>query len=577
MTKRTSSVRRLLLALPVFLLGCANQKPPSGGPPDLTPPGILATSPRSNETQVSTQHLAIEFDKYVDQRSLQESIFISPSVGELEFEWDGKSVDVTMAKPLQSNTTYVVTIGTDVVDRKQNHLAQSYTFAFSTGTAIDRGGIEGRIIPKQDGDGATGIMIFAYRLDGRDPDTLNPVKIPPDYISQTGKEGIFALRHIALGAYRLLAVRDEYRNLLYDPETDDFGVAAGPVVLTPADTLVKGIVMQMSKEDTTAPRLIRTESKDRRHVSVQFSEAMSWEGMVPGAFAIRDTVSKKPLDVTSLYAAPQTTGSYVLVTAPQDSATGYELTAVGVRDTTGNVISPAANALRFGGSAIPDTLRTKFVSFSIPDSARNVDRRPELRFRFSDMIARPVDPKLFHLRDATGHEIPLAFEWADGASFILRAAAPLGGPTWHTVTAPLGSMLDHLGKPVADSTRKFSFESLDPEMLGSIEGRVEGWKRVPGSGRLFIVAKPLGTKPLPPLVVQADATGAFIFPEVADGKYVLQAFEDVDGDGAYSPGRPWPYRKSEPLGPYSDTLKVRARWPLEGVTVRLTDSPALTR
>ncbi|MBI5464926.1 MAG: hypothetical protein HY966_08250 [Ignavibacteriales bacterium] len=68
---------------------------------------------------------------------------------------------------------------------------------------------------------------------------------------------------------------------------------------------------------------------------------------------------------------------------------------------------------------------------------------------------------------------------------------------------------------------------------------------------------------------RVDSKGAFSFPQVVEGKYVLQSFGDLNGNGEYDTGKPIPFVPSEPLGKQSDTLKVRARWPLEGVRLRL--------
>ena len=53
---------------------------------------------------------------------------------------------------------------------------------------------------------------------------LNPRKQRPDFITQTGTRGDFSLHHIPVGLYRMIAVKDENRNLLYDPETDEYAL-----------------------------------------------------------------------------------------------------------------------------------------------------------------------------------------------------------------------------------------------------------------------------------------------------------------------------------------------------------------
>ena len=175
----TSSLREVPLSLLtvcnivlMFLFGtlfitCAGEVFPTGGPPDLVPPAVVRTSPDSAAVHVRTQIIDLEFSKYVDRRSVEESIFISPYPGELEFDWSGREVTIHLQDTLRANRTYVVNVGTDVTDLHSNRMASGFTLAFSTGDSIDRGFISGRVYD----DKPEGVMIFAYALSGMRTDT----------------------------------------------------------------------------------------------------------------------------------------------------------------------------------------------------------------------------------------------------------------------------------------------------------------------------------------------------------------------------------------------------------------------
>jgi hypothetical protein len=253
--------------------GCAGQVAPSGGPPDTSPPHVISTYPLPNATNVTDARIALEFDEYVDKRSVEESIFISPYLGDLDFEWSGREVEIRFTGRLRENTTYVVTVGTDVVDfRARNRMAETFTLAFSTGAHLDRGALGGKVFPVSDAEKPEGVMVFAYRLDNLNPDTLNPRSSNPDYITQTGKGGNFRLSHLRFGRYRLVAVRDELRNLLYDPETDQYGLLPFDVLLNENDSVRFGLAIRLAKEDTTSPRLIKAAPVDRHHLLLEFSD-----------------------------------------------------------------------------------------------------------------------------------------------------------------------------------------------------------------------------------------------------------------------------------------------------------------
>lgn len=242
----------LPLVCALLWFGCAGQVPPSGGPVDSVPPTIIRTEPDTNAVRVSTDRIVLEFSEYVDRRSVEESIFISPYVGPLEFDWSGTEVTILLGEKLKAHTTYVVNVGTDIVDlRARNRMAHGYTLAFSTGDSIDQGAIAGRVFD----DKPEGVMLFAYALSAINPDTLDPSRSKPDYIMQTGKDGVFLFSNIRFDTYRVFAVRDEYRNLIYDKQTDQIGVAATDVTLSADRPRVADLWFRLFAEDTTKPFL----------------------------------------------------------------------------------------------------------------------------------------------------------------------------------------------------------------------------------------------------------------------------------------------------------------------------------
>ena len=87
------------------------------------------------------------------------------------------------------------------------------------------------------------------------------------------------------------------------------------------------------------------------------------------------------------------------------------------------------------------------------------------------------------------------------------------------------------------------------------------------SGAVFITAKNISNNSIP-RILKLDSVKTFTFQNLTEGQYTLSAFRDEDGNGLYSFGKPFPFVKAERFTIYGDTLKLRARWPLEGVTVR---------
>jgi hypothetical protein len=141
----------LVLLIAVLFNQCANQLPPGGGDIDTTPPRITEVYPEDTSVNYDEDYFEITFSEYVDKRSVREAIFISPAVdGNIELNWSGRSVRVKFPQKLRENTTYNITIGTDVQDlNNRNRMNEAYNFSFSTGTQLDVREITGRIFYRE--------------------------------------------------------------------------------------------------------------------------------------------------------------------------------------------------------------------------------------------------------------------------------------------------------------------------------------------------------------------------------------------------------------------------------------------
>jgi hypothetical protein len=555
----------------VFLAGCANQQPPEGGPVDRTTPEIISTYPDSSSSRINFngRKIQLDFDRYMNERSVEEAVFISPYIGTLEYNWSGKELEILFSEKLRSNTTYIVNIGTDAEDLNKNRMAQAFTLAFSTGNEIDRGALEGRVFPRNRGDAMSGIMIFAYRLNGLDPDTLNPTTMKPDFITQTGKKGDFFLYHIPFGNYRVFAVRDEYRNLVYDREIDEYGVPPGVINITSSDSVRSGVLMRLAKEDTTGPRLVKVTSQNQNHILAEFSESIDSASIALSSFSAFDTVKRKPLEFLLVYPSPLNSASFFLITQKQDSGKVFRLSVLGVTDSTGNKINQLANTLLFRSSLKVDTLGVRLASVSIKDSAQSVDLQPVFTLTFSDALEKSDSLGWINIFDANRQPVPSDKKRLSDVMISLRPGKELLNHAWYALRAELRHVHDWSGRVCRDSTKSWRFETLDVEDLSSVEGNVADENTIDTAGRLFVTAFQIGEKNPKQYMIKADATGNFLFPQIAEGRYVFQSFRDRNNNSKYDSGKPFPLAFSERFSQFTDTLKVRARWPLEGVKITM--------
>lgn len=561
------SLFHLLLFL--LLLSCAGQVPPGGGPPDTDPPRIISTSPAPYTTSYRGNFIVLEFDEYVDRPSVEESIFISPSVGELSFDWSGTEVEIQFGASLKENTTYVVNIGTDVRDtRNRNRMAQAFSLAFSTGTQIDRGAIEGRVYPVRSSDSPEGLMIFAYRLEGRDVDTLNPGTIRPDYVTQTGNGGKFFLYHLVLGTYRLYAVRDEYKNLLYDPETDEYAAPAGDVRLTELDTLRGGIALQLAKEDTTSPRLIKVSALHDKLLLAEFSEPIDTSSIRKARFSLSDTLRRQQVAVMSIAPRLPKRSEFFLVTDSPVEGVLYQLRVDGMKDEAGLDVSGVANTVQFTASGQADTTRPDVAGFSIPDSVRDVSLLPHLVVFLTEPVRNSRPDEIAGLRDSSGAIVACSIGWLNAAAITVRPLQDLTRKAWYRLSVRIPMLIDPSGNRGYDTTRVLRFETIDSERFSSVEGFVLD-ANMSDTGLIFLRAINTSRSADVAKAVSIPRPGPFTMGDIVEGKYTVYAFRDRNKNGIFDAGTVFPFVPSERFSFFRDTVRVRARWPVEGVIIEL--------
>lgn len=565
------SSKKNLLHIFVFIAailtgGCAGQVSPSGGPADTTPPTIIRTVPDTNAVRVRDNSIELEFSEYVDRRSVEESIFISPYVGELEFDWSGTAVTVQFSQKLKKNTTYVVNIGTDVVDiRARNRMAIGYTLAFSTGDSIDHGFIGGRVFDEK----PEGVMIFAYVLANYGLDTLDPSKVKPDYIMQTGKNGLFNLSNIAYGRYRVIAVRDQYKNLLYDKQVDQYGVTVGDTAVTFARPRVTDLWFRLSQEDTTKPFLTNAKPANNRHLMMRFSEPLDSISFGKAVFWVVDTLTLKPIPLVLSSLSSSAPSLVDLITgATLDSGVAYRCTARGIFDRAGNPVDTANSSLVFEGTANPDTIHPGAFVEGIADSARGIPQGQVFGIDFSEPVQHAPLESAVVLEDSAKSRVASTLRWLNASDLQLASTAPLKSMAWYRIVVAMDSVRDYVGNTWKDSTLAVRFQTLDLRTTGTVEGVVVDDEMERGRGPIHVTASSVDLTPPQEKTVRLSEPGSFTFDQLSEGKYTLRGFRDADSSGIYSFGRPFPFVPSERFAVLSDTIKVRARWGVEGVVLK---------
>lgn len=552
-----------LILLVLFFLACAKEGFPPGGPEDITPPEILDTEPGNRAVRVKPdQKIVFLFSEPVEPRSAEGAVFITPLSGDdVRIRVRGRHLSVDFPEPLRPNITYVITLGTEIKDYRNNSMTESFTLAFSTGLSIDQGEISGRVYGQED---ARGVGVWAYALNEASPD---PSKMTPEYIVQCGHEGRYTFSHMALGTYRLFCVRDRAADRLYQPGEDEIGLTFGDVRLDSSALKYQGIDFRISRRDTTRPSLVRAAAENRNHLLLHFSEEIE-----TAHFRSPDSVwiltdREERLAVDFHYTDPRNRQILHLMTQSMNEQYRYSVALTGVVDRSGNALEQQA-PLEFAGTSVPDTVSPVLTAVYPQPGELRVMPDDTLRLFFNE----PVDSLTFRRRflaaDTLNHAVEGNLIWPCPAEVAFIPRSGWAGQTVYRIELADSCVQDRWANTMDDTV--FSFTTLNLDTLSELSGRAEDPETAPGPVILRITQ---AENSKTAFIRQIETPGIYTFERILPGRYILDAFRDEDGDGRYSYGSPYPFRAAERFVVYADTVNIRSRWPNHGNDIILPYRP----
>jgi uncharacterized protein (DUF2141 family) len=558
---------RLLVVVSAICCCCAHQEAPPGGPVDKTAPMILKTVPAPNAIQVDRRsEVIVNFSERVDQRSVQQAFFISPRQNEaVNFQWNGSKLTIRFPEPFALDRTYVITIGTNAKDLRNNPMQDAFQFAFSTGKELDNGIISGRVFSVEKSEN---IFMAAYRLSGSD--VVLPSKIFPEYMTQCNADGNFIFSYLAPGNYRVFAIADKNGNQKFESNRETIGMPTITVELDKSGKPFSNLNFRMTQIDTIPPGVKGVDVPDRNHIAVRFNEAIADfpDSTIMSHFTITEkTDSLRTLGIRYVYHNQQDKTTFVFVTEDQHDSSAYRIRIDGVFDRSGNTIDSSRRTITFDAITLADTSRPKLIHQSVTNGQKSIPVDADIRLAFSEPLVRSSLEKHFALSDSGKQTIDGRFTWINEADVAFKSLQPLKSETPYSVHIGVDSVFDTFGNALRDTAIDIKFTTVNVDTFSSLSGMISDSLQS-GHGTFYLTAIKTGKDSLA-YTTTADSTGAFRLDELIPGTYLLQAFRDSDSDGAYSFGRIDPFVPAERFIMLPDSIAVRSRWPNEGNNITI--------
>jgi hypothetical protein len=278
MTRRdTSSALAFILLLGVGILGwgCARPARPSGGPVDRIPPMVTNSWPDPFQIIEATRDpVTIDFSERISERltqgRLEQAVVVSPETGEVQVKHHRSGLGISVVGGFQPGLVYRIRVLNTVKDLFNNPMEGPFEVVFSTGGEFESHVLAGVVTDRITGEPIEQVRVEARELVASDSGVVVKEDAPV-YLARTDAEGIYLLRYIPTGSYRITVYQDNNRNR--EPDFRELKGEAGQtlgLLLPKMDTLFSDVALLSS--DSIAAKLIRVEAEDSILLKLSFDD-----------------------------------------------------------------------------------------------------------------------------------------------------------------------------------------------------------------------------------------------------------------------------------------------------------------
>jgi uncharacterized protein (DUF2141 family) len=553
----------------LFLVSCASQAPPPGGPVDKSPPLLISVEPENGSVNIPLRpEISLVFDENIDLKTAVRAVTIFPVLAEMpNIHISKRTLSISFKEDLQPDQTYILVITRGLSDTRGNSLQEPISIAFSTGDHIAAGEISGMVyyIPAR-----KTITLFLYNDSTSSVDSL--LSRQPDYITQTNAEGQYRFRYLSAGTYRIFAVFDQDKDRVYSPKFDKLSLCPFAFITIYDTTSVSGdlsgdslevtrftnrtdVNFIFTEEDFKLPVVVSTEQIGRTMFKLKYSKSMdlSMAEFFAGTrqdsdrLALQWVTGNITQNVVFLYTGTLDTGE-------------YRIYQKNLRDWAGNPLLDT-DSLILGITGEFDTIPPAVVMQRPISGDKGVFPGSLVLIRFD----RPVGGKsVIKGMSITKNDTP-EFNLSKSSPWDFKGVLPEDLPFNEEVTLELdiSRVVAENGYGPADSLFRYRIFTANPDTFGSITGYVAP----PGVYRMSLLAVETFEDIQS---MESDSLGKYEFSNVPGGEYRVMAFRDIDGNGRYSPGRFYPdFQPAEPFVIHPDIISVRPRWETGGVNLKI--------
>lgn len=546
---------KLILFLSViFFYSCANIQPPSGGPKDTEPPRVIHSYPLDKTLNYKKDFVEIEFSEWVNRNQVTQNIMISP-VSEVSFKWSGRTLKIVFPKARKENSTYLVSLGTEYSDNSGNKPDSSFSLTFATGNTIDSGRIDGFVY----GEKVNGSFVYAYQLNNKNPDTLNPEVTPAEYRTQLGNTGSFSLLALPDGNYRIIVVKTQFRDNLFHSKYDEFGTYWEDVRVEQGKS--KYVTMKLGKYPDYSPISINSVFKiDSNKLLLEFNKLVKLSNNSLNLFELIDSTLSKKVSINSIYFDSIFSKRMVIIT--KDIINNLSVAKVII---SSNFV---IDTFLIGNKAINEYFKIGVRNYNNPfeinripikDSSQTIENIQEITFSFNKFFTI-VDSTLIELTNTLSNKQIQKKLIIDGNALKIVLIDPLTPDGWYKLSIDLSKIKSIEGEKISDTTIVYNFKTEDWKQFPSVSGKL-----LDSVGCSNIAINLKSIQFMNNRQINIQSSGNWTISEVKPDKYYVELYCDQNYNGRYDYGIAFPYKYSEKFLVTKQEVEVKPRWDVQNI------------
>lgn len=523
----------------LLLTRCAQITPLTGGKKDAEPPKLLEATPKNASLNFTGKTITLEFNEYVLLKDVSNQLIITPQMSAVpDVEASGKIVTIKFNEDLQPNTTYKLAFGNSITDLRENNPITNFEYIFSTGPTIDSLTFRGQVITAIDNKAAAGMLVSLY--DGQANDSI-VFHDKPLYISRTDEKGNFLFDYLPDKSFKMIAVKDNNRNLMYDGSEEMIGFAPG---LVSPDTSLH--TLKLFREVPGRTYIKKASSPEYGRALIAFNrpymqiESVAYAGAVSYNISpAQDTINlfyKNIYDTATVYIAYRNRKTdTVTIKIPGKEAYQKQVQKNNIRYTINANVS----------SGILDYFNQPVISLNYPCTNSQVD-------------ASKI--RLIETKDSVTANLPFALKSdPQGMSYTLDTKLSPGAA--YQLVIQKGAFTD--GESRRNDSTGYKFKTTLPEDYAQLTVRLFFPKKENYVVQLLNDKEQVVRTERRELPLTSTAEQKIEFKNLPPGNYFIKVIEDTNKNGRFDEGDYLKHVQPEIIYYNINPVKLLADWEIE--------------